>query len=372
MALSRLLKAITPQAFTSDGTSAGVVTIASTIPFKIGQIIIIKGNTLPDIGKNSRNVNERVIVKDVLSFTQLVVGPQDGKRHTRTDIGIYTTALSSAIEAPEQIYVSLFSQQTIELDSFEAAPTNAKRVINVDELGNLIGASNPLPTAPTGPIQFIDNGSNVVSVEEDTNPLPVKLQSTTGDINITAGDLNVQLSHIGANADSVRIGDGAETANVNSSNELQVRDDDANTSLTAINSSQLPDGHNVTIDNASGGSAVNIQDGGNSITVDATDLDIRDLAHTQDSVSLGDGTTLVDVTANNELNVKDADLDAKLAAALVIEDHDHLTITYRTSGNGIGEIDQVAYRTGGGGGSVVATLTLVYDGSDRLSTVTKT
>jgi hypothetical protein len=35
---------------------------------------------------------------------------------------------------------------------------------------------------------------------------------------------------------------------------------------TAAN--QLPDGHNVTVDNAAGASAVNIQDGGNSITVD--------------------------------------------------------------------------------------------------------
>ena len=31
---------------------------------------------------------------------------------------------------------------------------------------------------------------------------------------------------------------------------------------------QLPDGHNVTVDNASGAAAVNIQDGGNTITVD--------------------------------------------------------------------------------------------------------
>ena len=33
---------------------------------------------------------------------------------------------------------------------------------------------------------------------------------------------------------------------------------------------QLADGHNVTVDNAAGGAAVNIQDGGNSITVDGT------------------------------------------------------------------------------------------------------
>jgi len=36
----------------------------------------------------------------------------------------------------------------------------------------------------------------------------------------------------------------------------------------ATSALQLPDGHNVTVDNAAGGSAVNIQDGGNSITVD--------------------------------------------------------------------------------------------------------
>ncbi|NIN66264.1 MAG: hypothetical protein GTO63_16545, partial [Anaerolineae bacterium] len=46
----------------------------------------------------------------------------------------------------------------------------------------------------------------------------------------------------------------------------------------------------VTINNAAGASAVNIQDGGNSLTVDATQLDVDDLSHTTDSVSLGDGT----------------------------------------------------------------------------------
>lgn len=36
----------------------------------------------------------------------------------------------------------------------------------------------------------------------------------------------------------------------------------------ATSANQLPDGHNVTVDNAAGASAVNIQDGGNAITVD--------------------------------------------------------------------------------------------------------
>ena len=44
---------------------------------------------------------------------------------------------------------------------------------------------------------------------------------------------------------------------------------------------------------SSTGGALNVSDGGGSLTVDATDLDIRDLAHTQDTVALGDGTNLL-------------------------------------------------------------------------------
>ena len=44
----------------------------------------------------------------------------------------------------------------------------------------------------------------------------------------------------------------------------------ANTIGLATAANQLPDGHNVTVDNAIGAAAVPIQDGGNSITVDGT------------------------------------------------------------------------------------------------------
>lgn len=42
------------------------------------------------------------------------------------------------------------------------------------------------------------------------------------------------------------------------------------TAVEAIQAGQLADSHNVTVDNASGAAAVNIQDGGNTITVDGT------------------------------------------------------------------------------------------------------
>jgi len=56
---------------------------------------------------------------------------------------------------------------------------------------------------------------------------------------------------------------------------------------------------------------------------------------------------------------------------LDIPAHDYIALTYVAAGNGAGEIETVVYKTGGSGGSTVATLTLAYDANDKLSTVTK-
>jgi hypothetical protein len=64
----------------------------------------------------------------------------------------------------------------------------------------------------------------------------------------------------------------------------------------ATSAAQLPDGHNVTVDNAAGASAVNVQDGGNSITVDAPTA-------TPVAVEIGDGADTAGVTAAGELSV---------------------------------------------------------------------
>lgn len=74
-------------------------------------------------------------------------------------------------------------------------------------------------------VNFKKDGINTI-VNEDTvtpsnnTPLPVKITGTTGDINITAGDLNVQLSSTGTNYDSVRIGDGTNLLTINSDGSI--------------------------------------------------------------------------------------------------------------------------------------------------------
>jgi len=91
-------------------------------------------------------------------------------------------------------------------------------------------------------------------VTEDTGtpannrPLPVKLMDLGGDvaINVANQNLAVDMTHVGANADSIRIGDGTETLAINASNEALVHDTSALAQQvlieTAVNnvSAQLP------------------------------------------------------------------------------------------------------------------------------------
>lgn len=79
-------------------------------------------------------------------------------------------------------------------------------------------------TTSAGPLQFTRNGATE-TVTEDTvtpsnnRPLPVKISGITGDINITANDLNVSISHLN---DSVKIGDGVDLLAVNADGSINV------------------------------------------------------------------------------------------------------------------------------------------------------
>lgn len=51
--------------------------------------------------------------------------------------------------------------------------------------------------------------------------------------------------------------------------------------------------------------AAHVSDGGGSLTVDANNLDIRDLTHVSDSVKVGDGTDFLAVNADGSINITD-------------------------------------------------------------------
>lgn len=140
----------------------------------------------------------------------------------------------------------------------------------------------------------------------------------------------------------------------------EAKQDDIITQVTAINSNTSDVSTETTL------SALNAK---------VTAVDTGNVTVSSSVLPTGASTSANQTTANASLSNIEADIDAlnaRLAGNLVPETFDYVAVTYVAAGNGTGEIETVTYRTGGAAGSVVATLTLAYDGSDRLSTVTRT
>jgi hypothetical protein len=113
----------------------------------------------------------------------------------------------------------------------------------------------------------------------------------------------------GAGVAAVNIQDGGNSITVDAT-DLDIRDlafatdkVDVTGSEVSLDATTLAALESVTVQNGAGVAAVNIQDGGNSITVDATDLDIRDLDAAQDNVAISDGTNTLAVNADGSINV---------------------------------------------------------------------
>lgn len=133
-------------------------------------------------------------------------------------------------------------------------------------------------TASIGDVSIVDaNTGDPMTVNPD------------GSINTNVtGSLQIEVS--AADGDNIAISDGTNTLVVNPDGSINV--DTAN--LTFASDKVDASGSTVTLNNGAGASAVNIQDGGNSITVDAADLDIRDLAFATDKVDVSGSTVILD------------------------------------------------------------------------------
>lgn len=115
---------------------------------------------------------------------------------------------------------------------------------------------------------------------------------------------------------------------------------------------------------------------GDTTSIDAkiTAVDTGNVTVASSALPTGAATSANQATGNSSLSNIESDinsLNARLAGNLVPETFDYLSLTYVAAGNGAGEIETVVYRTGGAAGTIVATLTLGYDASNRLTSVTR-
>jgi hypothetical protein len=129
--------------------------------------------------------------------------------------------------------------------------------------------------------------------------LPVRTENA-GDLAIKIVDSTITSQQLTVNSD------GSINVNASATN-LDIRDlafatdkVDASGSVVALDAPTLAALESITVQNGSGASAVNIQDGGNSITVDgsvtvsATALDIRALAFTTDKADVSGSVVALD------------------------------------------------------------------------------
>lgn len=148
-------------------------------------------------------------------------------------------------------------------------PTGAATELTLNSAATVLGN---IETVISGTLSTSLDAATLIGQDIMANSLPVVLASDQSDIPVTL-DTSL-LATVAAQTDKsqfTKLTDGVDTALITTSGELNVI-------ATAQPGVDVGD---VTINNASGASAVNIQDGGNSITIDGTITSITDTVITK-------------------------------------------------------------------------------------------
>lgn len=229
-----------------------------------------------------------------------------------------------------------------------------KNVVYTQIVGNF--ASSALAVAY---IETLVNTGQTVSI--DTTGLATEAKQDTG--NTSLGNIDTNL---GAKADASATTDTGTFSLISLFKRLLEK------TTTLI--STLTDGTQKT-KITDGAGTVTTKQLGTQVTNSDVGLVTNSLIH---GLSSSGGGTFIDVKVNpaGKLEVNDADTQTKLTTtnnylaalnALVPSVYDYVNISYTGS-----NATTVVYKSGGSGGTTVSTLTLAYDGSDNLTSVTKT
>lgn len=166
------LAAVLPQAFTSNGTNDGQLTVALSTLFVVKQKVDINATGLPQL---------HLEVKAVLDINTVQVGPIGQNIGTRADLSAYTLGLGANISATEQQRPTV-PYQEVERATYAEEPAVARRVLPVDQLGNPYNDTNPLPVAFDGTVSIgnvsIVEGGNTMAVNTDGS-INVVVENTT-------------------------------------------------------------------------------------------------------------------------------------------------------------------------------------------------
>lgn len=116
---------------------------------------------------------------------------------------------------------------------------------------------------------------------------------------------------------------------------------------------------NTSIDNVETSTA--------NIDTNTANIEASAAAIETSSANIETSVSAVETSVDN-IDSSTTALNQKVAAALVPEQHDYIALTYVGATT---DISTITYKDGGVSGTTVATLTLGYDGSNRLTSVTR-
>jgi len=282
-----------------------------------------------------------------------------------------TGAATSANQTTANSSLSTIAGDTTSLDAktpaLGAAVIAASTPVNIasDQTVPVSAASLPLPTGAATAANQATANSSLSTIAGDTTSLDTKVPDRGSALTADSMPVNIASDQtVPISASSLPLPSGAATsANQNTSNGHLTT---INTSTASVDT-KFPDrGAALTADSV----PVNIASD-QTVPISATALPLPTGAATSALQTTGNAILTTINTSLDNIETDIGLLEDRLSGSFVPDEFDFNLITYRTTGNGIGEIDQVVYRTGGSGGTIQATLTLVYDSSDRLSTVTK-
>ena len=179
------LAAVPPQLFTADGTVGGQITIAEPCLFKVKQQVILYSST------QGQSVYQIMRIDDNV----LYVADIGGKITDRADVSAFKVANGANISAVEQNR-STIPEQEVERLTYEEEPVVARRVILVDQCGDKIGDTNPLPVTATfsGNVQVGDVRITAYNNDPTPGSLPssVRISDGTNQVKVNPdGSLNV-------------------------------------------------------------------------------------------------------------------------------------------------------------------------------------
>lgn len=255
-------------------------------------------------------------------------------------VGRYNAVLPSLADGdPIELQVDSNGRLLVQADvsvvmdflGLNGAADNSNVLVVGTEDGTAVGTAHALRLAADGAVAIQDNGGSITvdAIDLDIRDLSasqdsVAISDGTDQLEVNAdGSINVAFA-AGA---QIQITDGVDTLAVNAdgsinsvvtATDLDIRDlSSATDSVEAVQATHdnLNVNANMQIGDVDVGAAnpVPVSDNGGSLTVDATDLDIRDLSAAQDNVAISDGVDTLAVNADGSINavVSATDLDIR-------------------------------------------------------------